>query len=162
MKIKKYIFPVIIVLLCMITIYQQRRIYTLDIVYNRSDRELAMLNKDYEKLYSSYYAYDKKLMLMVPFLQNIHWSADSCFYIFGNEKLGIAGVHHKQSLKEESYLWLRNKITDDKIYLVGRADTLKPHQWITMPQMPVEGMLFISGKKNELPAGDIKDTLLLP
>jgi hypothetical protein len=101
------------------------------ISYNRADRDYAMLKQDYEKLYTAYYSYDKKVLKILEGNQHVFWAEDSSAYVIKNNDGFLFSFYKKPRMDREYFLWLQKSATFDYLYC-GQVDTLKPHQFITM------------------------------
>ena len=144
----------VIVILCMMSIYLQRQSENLLIQCNRMDRELAMMRKDYEKLYSAYYSYEKKILKILEGNEQVYWDADSAAYAVKTRRGFIFSFYKKPKMYEECYVWwFRQKSTKSgyvlPVYIKAeRVDTLKPHQCIVLQPTEHEMMSLSVGSKN--------------
>lgn len=124
---------VIILALCMAIYYTQRRLNVMRINFNRSDRELAMLKEDYNRLYEAYYKFDDKIKLIISQNRNAYWSADSTAYLIGSNPQYYFGFINKPTMKTEFYLWKPNHLSNPNGFLrLSRVDTIKPHQLVNV------------------------------
>ena len=137
----------LIIMLCVMTIYLLRQNGNMTIAYNRTDRELIMLKADYsrlsgdyEKLYKSYYDYDKKILEILKFSDKVYWAEDSsAFCLYDGKETALFSFYKKPRMDGEYFLWPSmtgiDKIIDGTVKfnyseMVFRVDTLKPNQFI--------------------------------
>jgi len=125
----------VIIILCMMTFFLNGSNKNLLIQLNRADREKAQLNADYEKLYTAYYSYDKKVLKLLENNPNVFWAQDSSAYVVKN----CFSFYKKPRMDKPHYLWLYYKekvniqagitLTTSNYHLQDRIDSLKSHQF---------------------------------
>ncbi len=117
------------------------RYRNLQIQINRMDREHMDLKKDYEKLYSAYYSYDKKVLKLLESNPNVYWAEDSSAYMVESKSDFLFAFKNKPNISGEYFLWIlqMDSIEVDDGYSYSqyvidnaRIDTLKPHQLMSI------------------------------
>jgi hypothetical protein len=133
---------VLIIILCMMTIYVQSEYGNMRIAYTRVNEDYASMKVDYEKLYTAYYDYDKKVKyLLVNHGENVNWADDSSAYFIKKFGFFTFAFLSKPKMEDEYHLWVHHtkpaSLAHDTTLINsyswdgGRVDTLKPHQFIT-------------------------------
>lgn len=133
MRIKKYIFPSICLILAACCIYLQRSYRNLEIAFNRTKREHKMLVDDYDKLYRAYYEYEAKVQAFLSLNGKILWMQDSTAYVLVKEEQHFFSFFRKPGGHEQMFLDVEpnDSINGQLSSSVFRVDSLKPHQYFT-------------------------------
>lgn len=106
------------------------------------DREHEDLRKDYEKLYTAYYSYDKKVLKILEASNNVTWAEDSSSYIVVNKDLLVFGFYKKPRMQKEHHIWMENK--EGASTELGTVENLKPHEFIFIVLKGGEKRIFVA------------------
>lgn len=148
-KIAIYGLVFLVIILCMITIYMQRENNKLRITNNRVDGDYEMLKKDYEQLYAAYYSYDKKILEILRFSDKVYWAEDSSAYVIKSESKFLFAFYKKPKMEEKYFLlWSSDELNSKNYIELARADTLKPHQFISKEFTGKEKFFIVAQKSN--------------